>query len=206
MSRKWIIGSGTYLDIVYYAWKRSHPEISIEKIEITQNPDHSFKMDTLDALRPDEGTAFVAFDDRFGNFKRMELMQAVLALGFKLEPYISPRSMLSENIQVGPNTFIGDGVLISHGTRIDYNSVLLPSAQIGSEAHVRSSCWIEPGTFIGDGAQIGAHSILRSGAMVSAQVKVGRGCELGWPRRYDKDIAAKTIFDPRYNSPIYVYG
>ena len=64
-------------------------------------------------------------------------------------------------------------------------------------AQLSSSC---------DGAQIGAHSTLRMGALVAPKVQIGRHCELGWPQRYGQDVAAKTIFDPRYDAPIYTYN
>ena len=52
----------------------------------------------------------------------------------------------------------------------------------------------------------GAHSTLRMGALVAPKVQIGRHCELGWPQRYGQDVAAKTIFDPRYDAPIYTYN
>ncbi|MCB4789642.1 UDP-3-O-(3-hydroxymyristoyl)glucosamine N-acyltransferase [Delftia sp. Lp-1] len=148
----------------------------------------------------------MAFDERFGNFKRVELMQAAMERGFKLASFVSPRAMVAGGVRIGPNAFVGDGAIVGHGCRIDYNCFLLPGVCLGSDVHLRASCWLESAVVVGDGAQIGAHSILRSGALVAAGVQVGRGCELGWPRRYDKDIAAKTVYDPRYDAPILVYG
>src|SRR2546427_4452258 len=75
MKYKWIIGAGIYLEIAFNAWKQAYPEIIIEKIEVPQAQDYSFELGSLDNLDPREGTAFVAFDERFGNFKRVELMQ-----------------------------------------------------------------------------------------------------------------------------------
>jgi acetyltransferase-like isoleucine patch superfamily enzyme len=62
------------------------------------------------------------------------------------------------------------------------------------------------GVIVGDGAEIGAHSTLRMGALVAPGIKVGRNCELGWPRRYDEDLPSRTVFDSRYDEPIFVYG
>lgn len=205
MRCKWIIGASAFLDVAHDAWQRAYPELQVEKIALAQNTSYDFDLSALDALRPDAGTAFVAFDERFGNFKRMELMALLLERSFKLEPFISPHAMLAGNVQVGANAFIGDGAIVGHSSRIDYNSVLLPGVQVGSGAHIRPSCWLEPGVTVGDGAQIGAHSTLRMGALVAPKVKIGRNCELGWAQRYDKDVAAKTTFDARYDAPIYTY-
>ena len=206
MGCKWIIGASAFLDIAHDAWQHAHPELQVEKVALAQNATYDFDLSVLDALNPDAGTAFVAFDERFGNFKRMELMAAVLERGFKLEPFISPRAMLAGNVKVGTNAFIGDGAIVGHGSRIDYNSVLLSGVLLGSGVHVRPSCWLESGVQVGDGAQIGAHSTLRMGALVAPKVQIGRHCELGWPQRYGQDVAAKTIFDPRYDAPIYTYN
>lgn len=46
---------------------------------------------------------------------------------------------------------------------------------------------------------------LRTGTIVRGGVKVGRSCELGWPRVYSEDVPAKTYFDARYDSPIQTY-
>ncbi len=205
MACKWIIGAGAPLDLAYDICRRAHPQLHVEKIAVPQNSSYEFELNLLDALQPASGTAFAAFDERFGNFKRMELMSALMERGFQLESLISPRAMLATGIQVGPNALIGDGVTIGSGSRIDYNSVLLPGTHLGMGTHIRPSCWLETGVIVGNGVQIGTHCTLRSGALIAHGVQVGRHCELGWPQRYDKHIAPKTIFDGRYDAPIYTY-
>jgi len=49
-------------------------------------------------------------------------------------------------------------------------------------------------------------AVTEMGAIVAPRVKVGKHCELGWPRLYDKDISSRTVFDTRYQEPIRVYG
>jgi len=206
MASKWIIGGSAFLDVAHDAWSRARPDLQVEKIALAQNAAYDFDLSALASLSPGDGTAFVAFDERFGNIKRMELMAAVMERGFKLEPFIGPRAVVAGGVQVGLNAFIGDGAIVGHGSRIDYNSVLLPGAQVGSGVQVRPSCWLEPGVIVGNGAQIGAHSTLRTGALVAPGVRIGRNCELGWPQRYGDHVAAKTVFDPRYDAPIHTYG
>jgi len=206
MDCKWIIGGSTFLDLAHDAWRRARPDLRVEKIALAQNAAYDFDLEVLTTLSPSEGSAFVAFDERFGNIKRIELMAAVMERGFKLEPFIGPRAVVAGGVQVGLNAFIGDGAIVGHASRIDYNSVLLPGAQVGSGAHVRPSCWFEPGVTVGNGAQVGAHSTLRTGALVAPGLRIGRNCELGWPQRYGDHVAAGTVFDPRYDAPILTYG
>lgn len=206
MNCKWIIGTGAFLDVAHDAWIRAFPDRRIEKITVTQTTQYRFDLASLVALDPNAGSVFVAFDERFGNFKRVELMQAVMAHGFRVVPFVSPRAILASDVTVGPNAFVGDGTIIGQGSRIGYNSVLLAGAQVGCGVDIRPSCWLEAGTIVGDGAKIGDQCTLRVGALVAPTVQIGRNCELGWPQRYGQDIAAKTFFDPRYCEPIHVYG
>lgn len=205
MACKWIIGNGIFLDIAYDAWQRAFPESNLEKIIIQQDSKYEFDLSPLNTLDTTAGSAFVAIDERFGNFKRMELMSAVMQRGFKLESLVSPKAMIASNVEVGINTFISDGVIIGYGSRINYNSIIMHGVQIGSETHIRPSCWIESGIIIGNNVQIGAHCILRTGATIKHKIQIGRYCELGWPQHYEKNIAPKTIFDSRYDAPIYTY-
>ncbi|MPT05105.1 MAG: UDP-3-O-(3-hydroxymyristoyl)glucosamine N-acyltransferase [Delftia sp.] len=202
---KWIIGAGEFLDIAFEAWQRAFPEITVKKIIVPQNSKYEFDLSTLQTLSPSDGSAFVAFDERFGNFKRMELMSAVIQLGFKLDSFISPRAIIASNVKIGPNTLISDGTIIGYGSSIEYNSVLMPGVQIGSGTQVRPSCWIEAGVLIGNNVKIGAHCTFRTGVSIRHGLDIGRYCELGWPQCYEKNIAPKTIFDSRYDAPIYTY-
>lgn len=205
MACKWIIGNGIFLDIAYDAWQRAFPESNLEKIIIQQNSKYEFDLSPLNTLDSTAGSAFIAVDERFGNFKRMELMSAVMLKGFKLESLLSPRAMIASNVKIGLNTLISDGVIIGQNSRIDYNSILMPGVQVGNKTHIKPSCWIESGVMIGDNAQIDAHCILRTGTIIKHGIKIGRYCELGWPQLYEKNIPNKTIFDSRYDSPIHTY-
>jgi hypothetical protein len=206
MTCKWIIGASAFLDVACEAWRQACPGLQVERVHVQQDALYQFELGILDALSPEKGTAFIAFDERFGNFKRTELMVAAQARGLRLDAYISPRAMLAADVSVGANTFVADGVIIGSGSRIGSNCVLLPATNIGIGVDVQSSCWLEPGVMVGDGARISARCTLRSGALIAPRIHIGSDCELGWHRRYDADIAEKTVFDPRYDAPIRTYG
>lgn len=206
MKSRWIIGGGDYLDLVFHACQQAYPGEQVERIVVPQTEAYEFDLSVLDALSPAGGSAFVAFDERFGNFKRMELMQAAMERGFKLEPLICGSADVAADAVIGMNVFVAQNVTIGHGCRIDFNTVIHAGATIGPNVRIKSSCWLESGVHLGLGAEVGAHSILRMGALVAPKVKIGRNCELGWPRRYDQDVADRTTFDPRYDAPIHIYG
>jgi acetyltransferase-like isoleucine patch superfamily enzyme len=206
MKSRWVVGGGVCLEQVFGTWTRAYPQDNVQRVELLPGDDNAFDPRALDALDPAQGAVFVAFDERYGNFKRMELMQLVMERGFKLEAFLAPSAIVPPDAVVGPNVFIGEGVVLDIGCRVDFNAVVRDGARLGAGVHVRSSCWLETGVLVGDGADIGAHGILRIGAVVGPRVKVGKHCELGWAQRYGEDIPAKTVFDRRYPEPIRVYG
>ncbi|RJN15269.1 UDP-3-O-(3-hydroxymyristoyl)glucosamine N-acyltransferase [Xanthomonas vasicola] len=206
MKSRWIIGRSEYLDLAFHAWKQARQDEMVVRIEVPQDSEHEFDLGVLDGLNPTDGAMFVAFDERFGNFKRVELMQAAMERGFKLEPFIHPSAAIGTDAVIGLNAFVGANAVIGHACKIDYNTVIHASAHLGPACRVKSSCWIENGVQIGAGVEIGGNSVLRTGAIVHRGVKVGRSCELGGPCVYREDVPAKTYFDARYDNPIHTYG
>lgn len=206
MKSRWIVGGGDALDLMFHAWREARPDEAVQKVEVKQGADYEFDMAVFDTLDAATGDVFVAFDERFGNFKRMELMRAALERGFKLEPFVSSSAVVAQDAVIGPNVYIGPLVVVGHGCRIDYNTVIHAGAQIGPNSHIRSSCWLDGGVQLGARVELGAHAIVRMGASVRSGVKIGKGAELGWPQVYGADVADKTVFDVRYDEPIYVYG
>lgn len=205
MRSRFVIGDGAMLDIAVDAWTLAQPTEHIVRIEISQGPDYGFDLSPLDSV--DRGAeAFIAFDERFGNFSRLELFQAAVERGFRMSPCVSSRAMLASNVKIGPNTFVGDGAVIGAGVVCEHNSVVHAGAFVGTNVHIKSSCWIESGVVVKHGAAIGANSTLRSGVIVGEGVTIGRCCEIGLPGSYRDNVASKTIFHQLYDQPIKVFG
>jgi acetyltransferase-like isoleucine patch superfamily enzyme len=206
MKSRWIVGGGLYLEQAYQAWKQARPDETVTKIEIPQTRDYRFDFTVLDDLNPAEDQMFVAYDERFGNFKRMEIMQKAMELGFKLDSFIHPSASIADNAVIGPNVYVGAQAVIEYGCRIEYNTVLHAGVYVGANTRIKPSCWVESGVQLGANVEIGTHCIIRMGASVRKDVKIGRGSELGWPRLYEKNVPNKTVYDIRYDEPIYTYG
>lgn len=206
MKFRWIIGSGDYLDQVFHTCLEAFPDEQVERVLVLQSEADEFDLSVLNTLSSETGTAFVALDERFGNFKRMELMQAVMERGLKLDPLICNHASVAADAVIGMNVFVAPNVVIGHGCRIDFNTVIHAGATISPHVRIKSSCWLESGVQLGKGVEIGAHSTLRTGAIVAPHIKIGRHCELGWPQHYGQHVPDRTTFDLRYDTPIYIYG
>ena len=205
MKSRFVIGSGAMLDIAVDAWSHAQPDERIVRVEISQKPDYGFDLSPLDAVDRD-AAVFIAFDERFGNFSRLDLFQAAIERGLRMPPYVSSRAMLASSAKVGPNTFVGDGVVIGARSIVDHNCVVNAGVMVGSKVRVKPSCWLATGVILGNDVEVGGHSTLRMGVIVADRTKIGRNCELGVTGHYREDVAARTVFDARYDAPIFVYG
>ncbi|MEA9578547.1 UDP-3-O-(3-hydroxymyristoyl)glucosamine N-acyltransferase [Xanthomonas nasturtii] len=206
MASRWIVGAGPFLDAVVDTWQQALPDESLQRLEIPMREDHTFDIEPLQRIDGDNRGAFVAFDERFGNFRRMELMRAAMERGLRLEPFVHPTALVARNASIAANAFIGPYAVIGHGCQIGYNSVVLAGVQIGHGTRIKPSCWIEGGVQVCAHVEVESHCTIRAGTVLQRGIKVGRGCELGWPQAYAHDIPARTVFDPRYDAPIHVYG
>jgi acetyltransferase-like isoleucine patch superfamily enzyme len=202
---RFVIGRGAMLDIAVGTWTAAQSDAPPARVEIGQGADYGFDWSALDAVDRD-AEVFMAFGETFGNFSRLDLFQAAIERGFHMPALVSPRAMVAAGVKIGPNCYIGDGAVIGAGTTVEYNCVVNDGALIGAGVRVKPSCWIGPGVQLGNNVEIGMHSTLREGVIVAPGTKIGRNCEIGIAGVYREDLAPKTVYDPRYDGPILVYG
>lgn len=201
-----VIGAGDMLDIACGAWRAAQGGAEIESREIRQAPDYAFDFSVFDGIDAARARIFVAFDERFGNFKRMEIMQAATERGLHLATIVSPGAVVAPDARLGPNVYVGAGAVVGVGAVIDYNVMIHAGAVIGYKTRLKASCWVEGGAVLGNGAEVGAHCTLRAGVVIAPRVRIGRYCEIGIPGLYRADIASRTVIDPRYDEPLVVHG
>lgn len=206
MKSKIVVGAGDMLDLVYHTWLELDATQPIHRLEIPQDEAFAFDFRLLEAIDPSATALFVAFDERFGNFKRLELMQGAMARGFRLETIVSHHAVVATDVRLGPNVFVGPRAVLGAKAVVDFNAVVNAGAIVGLGARVKASCWIGSGVLVGNHAEIGAHSSVRPGVVIGEKVRVGRYCDIGVPGLYRTDVKAKTVFDLRYDEPLLVHG
>lgn len=184
------------------AWRSARPDLQLLPIEVEQDQAYAFDLSFLSGYSPDQASAFTAFDNRFLNFKRLELMGLVKSRGFKLEPFVSPRALVSQTAQVGENCFVDDGATLGPRAELQYNCFLGARGVIGMDAKVGHSVWIEPAAVVGCGAKIGPHTTVGTGVIIADGVELGRCCVVDVPGKYRRNIPAKTFINPEFDEPI----
>ncbi len=202
MPFKLIIGAGWPFELACEAWRSARPDLQVQPIEVTQDQAYAFDLSFLDRYSPEDAGAFAAFDNRFLNFKRLELMALIKSRGFRLEPLISPRAHVAETARIGENCFIDDGSVVGPRAELQYNCFVGAGVIIGMDARIAHSAWIERGAVLGGGTRIGSHTTLGSGVIVADGVDIGRCCVVEIPGTYRRDIPAKTFLNPDFDEPL----
>jgi UDP-3-O-[3-hydroxymyristoyl] glucosamine N-acyltransferase len=149
---------------------------------------------------------FAAFDNRFLNFKRLELVGAIKGRGFQMEPYISDRAMVSPGAKIGENSFIADGAIIGSQARLQYNNYVGPRAVIGHACETGHSVWVDAAVVVGARSTIGAQSILGAGVSIAGGIQVGKMCLIEAAGHYSENIPAKSLYKSPFEGAVRIFN
>jgi hypothetical protein len=205
LKSKLIVGAGDFLEIAYEAWKVKEPAMVVEKLEIGQDESHYFDFDFLNHYLPGDTSMFAAFDNRFLNFKRLELLGAIKGRGFQMEPYVSDGAIVGTGTKIGENSFISGGAIIGGQSSLQYNNYVGPRAVVGHASELGHSVWVEAAVVIGTHSKIGAQSILGEGVSVASGIQVGRMCVLDIAGHYRENIPSKTLYKSPFDGPVRIF-
>lgn len=210
MHCKYVLGSGILLDSAMAAWRAIEPALELRPVALDPQAGPAALAAALDALDLAGATAFVAFDARFLNFRRQEIVDALRARGVAMPPLLDRAALVSDVVTEaaapGSNTWIGQGAIVQHGARIGANVHIGAGAIIGAGTVIGDSAWIDDGVVIGREAQIGAHATLGLGTIVAHGVGIGAMCVIDKPGRIEADIVARTFIQASHDRPMVVTG
>jgi acyl-[acyl carrier protein]--UDP-N-acetylglucosamine O-acyltransferase len=212
---KHVIGHGPELARALAAWRSvalsSAPAAALELRPLELDPAIgqaalTAALDGLDGLDGEGASAFVAFDARFLNGMRLDLMASLRLRGIAMPALVEPGALVAAGVRMDDNCWIGAGAIIQHGSRIGFNTVIGAGAIVGSGVTVGHSVWIDEGVVIGRGARIGAQVTLGLGVIVGHGRQIGKLCIVDKAGRIEHDIAARTFIHATHAQPIVIIG
>jgi len=203
---KLIVGKGVILDVAWAAWTQADPRLGIARHEVAQRSDYSFDLGFLGSYFPAKTSIFAAFDNRFLNFKRLELATLIGSLGFRMEPFVSPRASIGTGARIGENAFVAAGAVIGAGASVQDSAFIGERAVIGHGAAISRGAWIEAAAVVGRQARIGPQATVGLGVVVADGVDIGDLCVLDVPGVYRANVPARTFYNPMFQEPIRVFN
>ncbi|MGH4118102.1 NeuD/PglB/VioB family sugar acetyltransferase [Clostridium sp.] len=128
------------------------------------------KLDEYEKFQKDYEYAIVCLGD---NVKRMDLIEKLLKVGFKVPVIVHPRAWVSRYSEIGSGCVILAGAVINTGAKIgrgcivninsciDHDTTVSDGVHVCSGATIRSMCSIGRLSYIGAGATVKSGGIVK---------------------------------------------
>ena len=145
---------------------------------------------------PSDVAAFVALSYARMNRVRREKYDAMKALGYRCESYVSSRCTFLSTTPPGDNCFILEDNTIQPFVTIGSNVTLWSGNHIGHDSIVEDDCFISSHVVVsgrvrvGAGSFLGVNATLRNAITIAPQTLVGAGAVIM------KDTQAKGVYLP----------
>jgi UDP-perosamine 4-acetyltransferase len=113
------------------------------------------------------------------NVSRINKVQQLDQLGFRLPSIISRDAIVNENVNIGKATVIFDGAIVSSGARIGLCSIINTNCTIEHDCQIGDNVHIAPGVTISGEVRIGDHSFVGAGAVITQGLTIGENVTIG---------------------------
>ena len=133
------------------------------------------------AFNPKDCTVFVAVSFTELNRVRTRLLRIAKEKGFKTCSYISPKTFIGKNVEIGENCFIFEGVTIQRGAKIGNNVTIWSGSFIAHRSVIGDNCFISSQVAVsgfcnvGDNCFLGVNSCMKDKITIAKDTIIGAG-------------------------------
>jgi sugar O-acyltransferase (sialic acid O-acetyltransferase NeuD family) len=132
-------------------------------------------LENIEALYPpEEHDVYVAIVYTSLNRLRTRLMNVAKQKSYALASYVSPRSFVWRNVEMGEHCFIFEDNTIQPFVKIGHNVVLWSGNHIGHHSWVHDNCFVSSHVVISGFCEIGENSFMGVNATIGNNVKIGK--------------------------------
>lgn len=202
---KIIIGEGWFFEESTIIAHHLFPNSRVRAIKIAQDEYFDYSLKELEAIDLKNSSFFVSIDCRFGNTKRMDVVDKIKSNGHHLFNIVVPTEYRNRFDKCGENIFIGNNVTLGSQTNILDNCIIRSNSYIGSGSTLEEACWIDHHVSIGDNCTIKRNSIIRSGCKITNDIKIGKYCDIDDKGKIASDIKDHTTIDLNFENSINFY-
>lgn len=113
------------------------------------------------------------------NRVREKIYYQTKAKGFNFLNYISPKSIISDDIHFSDNTLIYEGAILEPFVKIGFNSIIRSNTIIGHHTKIGSNVFIASGVNIAGNVTISDNCFIGIGATISNNITLHEGSIIG---------------------------
>jgi sugar O-acyltransferase (sialic acid O-acetyltransferase NeuD family) len=143
---------------------------------------------------PDEYKMFIAVGYQKLNMVRADKYREARRMGYELISYVSSKSIIWGDVEIGDNCFISENSVIYPWTRIGNNVIIRSSVFVGHDVSIEDHCWISPHSTVNGFVTIGPYCFLGANATLRDEVTIGRECLIGAGSVILKNTKEKEVY------------
>jgi len=164
----------------------------LKRDELFGHPVVAFE-DVQTLYPPGQHDAFVAVGYPQLNRLRERLFNETKAKGYSLATYVSSRSFVWRNVELGENCFIFEDNTLQPFVRVGNNVTMWSGNHIGHHSTIRDHVFISSHVVVSGFVDVGEHCFLGVNATVADNLKIGADVLVGAGAIILRDTPAGTI-------------
>lgn len=182
-----IFGAGTLARLAYWYFKRD-TEYELAACTVHREYLASAQLNGLPVVPFDELTAdypptkysvFVAVGYTRVNRSRAAIFEDCSQLGYDLPTVVSSRALYWEDLRIGRNCLVFDGVVVEPSVKIADDVIVWSGAQISHDTSIGSHCFLGPSAVVLGDVSVGDRSFIGGNATISNGVRIAEDCVVG---------------------------
>jgi len=197
-----IIGSGEtgLIAYEYFQFDSSYEVVafSVNEQYITENTINNLLVVPFETLEkkynPSEYEVYVAISSGKLNRNRTKVYTEAKAKGYKCASYISSKSFVWRNVEIGENCFIFENNTLQPFVKIGNNVTLWSGNHIGHNTIIKDNCFISSHCVISGFCEVGENSFLGVNCTIENNVKIAKDNFIGAGALIQKDTIEKGLY------------
>lgn len=156
------------------------------------------------AFPPDRYKILIAVGYVQNNKIRKERYFNAKEMDYQFINFISPKSIIHPETEIGDNCIIGHCTVISPDAKIGSNVIIANGCMIGHDVVIEDHCFFSPGVSVAGSVDIGSCCFLGTNATIRNRVSIGKECVIGAGAIILEDAADRSVYlgEPATKLPI----
>lgn len=150
---------------------------------------------------PDECSLFIAVGYTDVNRRRAEIFDHSRSLGYRHASLVSSRALCWEDLIVGENCLVFDGVVIEPSVSLGDDVIVWSGAQISHDSRIGDHCFLAPGAVVLGDVSVGPRSFIGGNATLRNGISVGEDCVVGAGALLKRDTAPGEVYSAPRTDP-----
>lgn len=124
---------------------------------------------------------------------RTKLRELVIAAGFELINAVHPSAIVSPDVKLGNGVVVAAGAILSPNLVVDDNTWLGPAVNVNHDTHIGRDCQIAGGSIVGGNVVVGERVLVGLGSVIGLGLRIGDDAIVGSGANVVRDVSAGAV-------------